>query len=173
MRLNILVSAVAAALVVGPLSVAAQTSNTSSITAVVAVAAGINVTGVSDLTFGAAVPGTSPVIDIIDATAGKWFVSGAAGAEVDLSLVAPLVLTDIGGNAGADIPIAYTAGYSATDVPGSATPWVDVTITETSNLDGTTGELYAWVGGTLTLAANQTPSNYTATVQLTVAYTGN
>ena len=100
-------------------------------------------------------------------------MNGAAGAEVDLSIVAPTVLSDIGGNGGADIPIAYTAGYSTADVPASATNWADVTQTETTNLDGTTGELFTWVGGTLTLAGNQTPSNYTATVQLTVAYTGN
>ncbi|MEX0720764.1 MAG: DUF4402 domain-containing protein [Balneolaceae bacterium] len=105
-----------------------------------------------------------------DAGAAEFVISGATGKEVtvDFTLDANLSGT------GADIPVAYTGEYStegATTASGTGNH--DTSTQLTDNLDATAGDLYVWIGAEVTPAVDQTAGEYTGSLQIDVAYTGN
>ena len=100
-------------------------------------------------------------------------MTGGPGLGVDITLTAlPNVLTAVGG-VGADIPITnYVTGWAAIDDPNSATTFDPLVGSTGAALDGTNGQLFVWIGADLVVASDQAPDNYTAQIQVTVAYNG-
>ena len=119
--------------------------------------------------FGNVYPGTAPAA--IAATSGaKFTVAGHAGAEVNFVYTLPATLAgatlgwsqciDTNDNAGDGCAISSAAPSSSA-------------LTFTGNLSGT-GAAQVWLGASLgTVPANQAAGAYSATVDITVNYTGN
>lgn len=166
----------AAAAVLGTLAVSftneaqAQGSASQTIQATAVVAEGLAIANLRNLSFGTVFPGIAVTILETDATSGHFRVLGGAGAEVQLTFPAlPATLADGGGNS---MPVAFTATENSTDASGTGTA-CDTSTGCTTNLDGATGALHVYIGGTVTPADPQTAGNYSATVTLNAAYTGN
>lgn len=123
-----------------------------------------------DLDFGAVFPGTTRNVLPSDLGAGAFQVTGAADAEVTLTLTLPANLV----NGGNNLPITFGASSAArntVDNRGGATAF-DPSAVETTRLDNATGELFVYIGGSVS-PAGQPNGTYSGTIQLTTAYTGN
>lgn len=148
--------------------------NNASINANANVLQPLTVAAQNDLDFGNVFPGVNKTVAITDAAvSGRWQMTGAGGAEVDLSFTLPANLSDGGGN---NLPIVFAAGdagHNTANDPSTATTF-DPGAGATANLTaGPPGQLWVWVGGTVQPAVNQPAGLYTGTVTLTVNYTGN
>jgi hypothetical protein len=152
-------------------SVAQNTGNASqTIQAVAIVSEGLAINNLRNLDFGTVFPGLFSTVAETDATSGHFRVLGATSAEVQLSFPAlPGTLDDGFGNS---MSVTFTATESASDALGVGNA-CDTATGCTTNLDGTTGELHVYVGGTVTAGDPQPAGNYSATVTLNAAYTGN
>lgn len=163
-------TAIAAALLALPGAAAAQSS--ASVQAFATVLAPISVTSQQNLQFGEVIPGFASTVAPADAGAGRFLLSGGDLLEVTLDFgtlptaldhtvtASTLPLSFGGGSAG--------VGTLATAVDASFDP----SSVFTTNLSGT-GGLYVFLGGTVTPDVAQEAGDYTGTVTLTVAYTGN
>lgn len=157
---------------------AAAQSATASIQAVAEVSdIQISIASLTQLRFGAVVPGTPRTIDpAVSLQAGKFEILGARRAEFTLSMTLPAQLT--AGTGPFAIPIAFgaTAGcYDERDRQNQCTTW-DPGTTLTARIRPTpppNNTFYVWLGGTVTPAAAQVPGVYSAVVTASVAYTGN
>jgi hypothetical protein len=153
-------------------SVGQAQPNAADITASATVLSPLTVVNQNDLDFGDVFPGVDASVAITDATAGRWYITGADNAEVDLTFTLVANLTSGGNN----LPIVFAAGdagYNVANVPGAATTF-DPNAGATTNLsNAATGELYVWIGGTVQPATGQPAGVYTETITLTVDYTGN
>ena len=148
----------------------AQGSASNSIQATAVVASGLAVAPLRGLDFGTVFPGLASTVVETDATSGHLRVLGAAGSEVQVTFPSlPATLDDGGGNS---MVVSFTATHSTTDQNGTGTGF-DTGTGVTTTLDGGTGQLHVYVGGTVTAADPQTAGNYSATVTLNAAYTGN
>ncbi len=155
-------------------SAAAQASAT--INATATVLQPLNVQGTSPLAFGNVYPGVSKTVAYTDATnAGKFSVTGYGGAEVNISFTLP---TDLNGPSGSTLPIAWGTAYhnTANSTASGGTEFTPSSSNTAVRLGGTApanGSLYVFLGATVTPTATQAAGNYTNTVTMTVAYTGN
>jgi hypothetical protein len=164
------IAVVGALLATAPSNAQAQGAASGSIQATAVVAAGLAIAPLRNLDFGTVFPGLSSTVVETDATSGHLRVLGAAGAEVQVTFPSlPGTLADGTGN---DMVVSFTATYSPTDQNGTGTAF-DTGTGTTTTLDGTTGQLHVYVGGTVTAGDPQTAGNYSATVTLNAAYTGN
>ncbi len=123
------------------------------------------------LDFGDVFPGVNKSIAIADATSGKWQITGATSAEVQMSFTLPVNLI----NGVNTLPISFNAtdaAYYTADAVGFAVAF-DPAAGSTDNLNGASGEGFVWLGGTVAPAVNQVAGSYAATVSLDVVYTGN
>jgi len=156
---------VVAALVVTSTIAQAQTNN-ASITATATVQTPINVAAAQQLSFGNVFPGVNKTVAAPDLTnAGRFDVTGQAGAPVTLSFTLPATLSS-GSNT---MPIDSYAGVRADNssqtsgigfVPGASNP---------ATLSAT-GLLFIWVGARVTPATNQAQGTYTGSITMTVVY---
>jgi spore coat protein U-like protein len=166
----------AAAAVLGTLAVSfstearAQGSASQTIQATAVVAEGLAIANLRNLSFGTVFPGIDVTIAPTDPTSGHFRVLGGAGAQVQLTFPAlPSLLADGGGN---DMSVSFTATENPTDAAGTGTA-CDTGTGCTATLDGETGQLHVYIGGTVSPGDPQAAGNYSATVTLNAAYTGN
>lgn len=128
--------------------------------------------GQQDLNFGSLIPGVPVTVSRFDpANAGQFEVRGQRDAEVQIELTLP---DRLAGGAGAQLPLEFTSadGGIATDRTVGGTQSFDPRLPATVVLPGN-GKAYVYLGGTVRPATNQAIGPYSATITLTVAYTGN
>jgi len=134
-----------------------------------------NITVNNDLSFGNVYPGIPKVVSKYSpGTAAEFFISGLAGSEVSIQFTNLPTYVNSGGF---NMPLLFnetdcSVDSSATPDQSSPTldnqdPWHPITYRLGSN------GLTVWLGGMLVPKLVQSPGNYTATVVLTVSYTGN
>ncbi len=130
------------------------------------------VTGVSDLEFGDIFPGVPQIITNKSSSAAEYTITGTAGAEVTLDFLLPTYVYDGGSN----MPLLFSTTDCSVDsslIPDQASPGADnlnpyETITYRLGANGLT----VWLGGRVIPGLVQKPGDYTATIRLTVTYTG-
>lgn len=130
------------------------------------------VTATSDLAFGDVFPGVPTTILKTYSDAAEFTVEGTADAEVTLDFDLPTYLYTTGAN----MLVFFDATYCAVDSsnprdqsnPSANDLNPHVTITYRI---GSTG-LTVWLGGRIVPGLVQKSGDYTATIRLTVAYTG-
>jgi hypothetical protein len=154
------------------LAAGAAQAQTASITATAIVAGPLTLTNTGNLDFGTVIPGTPRTIDpTISASAGSFSLGGGSNAQISLTWTFPqgAFLVDASAN---PLPVTYTAVYNTASVQSGA--GVLNLAGDTRRLSAPGGQGYVWVGGTVSPAAvGQAFTTYTATVQLSAAYTGN
>lgn len=128
-------------------------------------------TGAQPLAFGPIFPGVVTTVPRTDAArAGRIDIRGTKNLQVQFDFALPAAMT---GPAGQALPLAFDAasgGYATTATIGTATDF-DPRVPLLARLSGT-GRLYIWLGGTALPTANQANGAYSATITLTMAYTG-
>jgi len=133
-----------------------------------------NVTVNNDLTFGAVFPGIPKTISKYAAgSAAEFYVSGTAGSEITIDFTLPKYMN----SGGLDMQMIFNETDCSIDT--SATP--DQSNPLFDNLDpwhtltyrlGSNG-LTVWLGGTVVPDMHQIQGNYSASIVITVTYTGN
>ena len=130
------------------------------------------VTGDQDLQFGAVLPGLATPVSPTDvANAARFEIRGGRDSEVVVQISLPSEMMTPGG-------AALTLAYGAADGRWSAHPSIrkswsfDPSLPLVSQLSRS-GRLYIWIGGTAQPLPAQVPGDYTAAINVTVAYTGN
>lgn len=142
--------------------------------AVPAVAQGrpLNPIGRQNLNFGTLLPGARVTVSRLDGVnAGQFEVRGERNAEVELVFTLPPAMTSL---AGATLPLEFgpaDGGISDTPTIAASTAF-DPRVPLLWVLPGN-GRAYVFLGGSAVPAVSQPGGAYTATVVLTVAYTGN
>lgn len=124
-----------------------------------------------DLTFGVVLPGMATSISPLDpVNAGRYEIRGAKNTEVriDFQLPTALVASD-----GTPMPLVISAGDGgyATQPNVRAQQAFDPNVPLIVSL-GKSGRLYLWLGGTALPTSTQPSGDYSATITVTVAYTG-
>jgi hypothetical protein len=135
---------------------------------------GQNITVTNNLVFGNVFPGIPKSVPKTDAgAAAEFFVSGVAGNEVSIQFTLPTYMN--AGGLNMQLVFSQTdcaMDSSATPSQGSPgynnlDPWHPITYRL-----GSAG-LTIWLGGTAIPKLNQPSGGYSATLVLTVTYTGN
>jgi hypothetical protein len=125
-----------------------------------------------DLRFGAVLPGLAAVVSRTDAVnAGRFQIRGAKNAEVVVQLTLP---TEMNAPGGAQLPLSFgnaDGGFGTRPAIGASQSF-DPDLPLVAQLSRS-GRLYLWLGGTAQPLPTQAPGDYTATITVTVAYTGN
>jgi hypothetical protein len=128
-------------------------------------------TGSQGITFGAVFPGVSVTVLPNDATrAGTFDVRGQKNLQVQFTFTLP---TAMSAGAGKTMPMVFgatSARYARTANLGTSTVF-DPRVPLLARLSGT-GRLYIWLGGAVSPSPTQAAGAYSATVTLTMAYTG-
>jgi len=131
----------------------------------------ITTVGTQDLTFGSVLPGLPTVVDRLDAAnSGQYEIRGEGRTEVRVDLTLPATLDSPGG---ATMPLQFAAGDGGYSVRPSIRssqafdPRAPLVVTLSAS-----GRLYIWLGGTVLPAPTQEQGSYSATIVLTVSYTG-
>jgi hypothetical protein len=132
-----------------------------------------NATVNNDLTFGDVFPGIPKTVDkSTPGGAAEFYVTGTAGAEITIDFTLPTYMNSGGWNMQlvfheTDCAVDSSASPDQTD-PGAdnLNPWHTITYRL-----GSAG-LTIWLGGMVIPRVNQLQGDYTATIVLTVAYTG-
>jgi hypothetical protein len=132
-----------------------------------------NITVNNDLVYGDILPGIPKTVDKKTAgSAAEFHVSGTAGSEITIDFTLPTYMNMTGFN----MQMIFTKTDCALDtraIPNQSSP-------ERDNLDpwhtitdrlGSAGMLI-WLGGTVVPKVIQPPGDYSASIVLTVAYTG-
>jgi len=126
------------------------------------------------LTFGDVYPGIPKTIDKANAgSAAEFHVAGTAGNELSIDFTLPTYMNRSGYNMQV-IFNDYDCAMDSSATPDQSNPGYDDidpwhTITYNLGLNGLT----IWLGGTVVPKLNQINGAYTASIVLTVAYTGN
>ncbi len=128
-------------------------------------------TGRQDLTFGIVLPGLPATVSRLDAAnSGQYGIRGASRTEVRVELTLPATLDSPGG---ASMPLQFGAGdggFSVRPAIGSSQAF-DPRVPLVTDLSSS-GRLFIWLGGTVLPASSQAQGNYSATIVMTVSYTG-
>lgn len=128
----------------------------------------------NNLVFGGVFPGIPKTISRKAAgSAAEFIITGVAGSEVTVDFTLPTYMNQSGWN----MQTIFTKTDCAIDssaTPDQSNPLVDNldpwhTITYNLGLNGLT----LWLGGTVVPGLNQMNGDYSASIVLTVAYTGN
>lgn len=133
-----------------------------------------NATVVNNLQFGNIIPGIPKVIDKSNAgSAAEFYVSGIAGNEVSIEFSLPTYMNDAGSNmqlvfSETDCAIDTTASPDqSSPIFDDLDPWHPLIYRLGSN------GMTIWLGGMSIPKLIQTPGDYSATIVITVTYTGN
>lgn len=127
--------------------------------------------GAQDLTFGLVLPGLPTTVSRLDAgNSGQYEIRGERRTEVRVDLTLPATLD---APAGATMPLQFGAGDGGFSERPSirSSQAFDPRAPLVATLSAS-GRLYIWLGGTVLPAPTQAQGNYTATIVLTVSYTG-
>jgi hypothetical protein len=141
-------------------------------TAVCAQGSALSVTGDQGLQFGIVLPGLpSPVSPTDVANAGRFQVRGDRNAEVVIQFNLP---TEMVAPGGAALPMAFgiADGSWSTRPSVQQAQIFDPNIPLVAQL-GNSGRLYLRLGGTAQPLSTQPQGEYSATIAVIVAYTGN
>ncbi|MBN2226090.1 MAG: DUF4402 domain-containing protein [candidate division Zixibacteria bacterium] len=133
-----------------------------------------NATVTNDLTFGDIFPGIPKSISShTPGAAAEFTVSGTAGAEITIDFTLPTYMNSVGYNMQmvfkeTDCAMDSSAAPDQTN-PGhdNLDPWDTITYRLGS------GGLTIWLGGTVVPRLNQKNGDYSASIVLTIMYTGN
>lgn len=137
-------------------------------------ARGQTITINNDLGFGAVLPGIPKTIDkTLAGSAAEYLINGTAGAEITIDFALPTLLVA----SASSMQIIFTKTDAAVDnrtTPDQSLPQKDNldawhTITDTLGLNGS----IVWLGGQVVPRLRQEQGAYSASIVLTVAYTGN
>jgi hypothetical protein len=151
-------------------SVSAAAGQSGVVGARASILAGLTVAAVDSLILGPAYPNATRTVLPSDPASGSFTLTGVANAEVNLTFTLPPALSDGTSN----LPIAFggsAASRSTTSTRATSTPF-NPNAPQTTRLNATTGILAVYIGGSVT-PTNQPAGNYTATITLNAAYTGN
>jgi hypothetical protein len=131
----------------------------------------LRVIGVQGLTFGSLIPGIAVHILKSDpAGSGRFDLRGARNSQVQIQFTLP---PNLQGPAGATLPLTFGSsdgGFSATESITSQTTF-DPNTTSLGVLSNT-GRASVFLGGSAIPGAAQRAGAYSATITLTVTYTG-
>lgn len=132
------------------------------------------VKGNSDLAFGNILPGVPKSVSKKSASAMEFRISGTGDAEVTLDFTLPQYMS----TTGASMPLFFfntDCQLDSTTTGNQASPtYDDLNPHETLTYRlGPSGKLFVWLGAQVVPGLVQKSGNYTATVRLTSAYTGN
>lgn len=126
--------------------------------------------GLRNLTFGSLLPGVPEPVSPADSRSGLFLIFGLPRAEVRINFSLPAALIGAGGQ---NLPLQFgptDGGFAPTSSGASIVvfdPRVPL-VTRLSNI----GRLYVRLGGTALPSGQQGAGNYSATITITVAYTG-
>ena len=127
--------------------------------------------GTTPIAFGAIFPGVPTSVPRTDAVrAGSFDVRGTKNVQVRFDFALPAAMTNAGGRT---LPLAFGAGdggYATTATIAAATAF-DPRVALLARLSNT-GRLYIWLGGTVLPGSQQASGAYSATLTMTMAYTG-
>jgi len=126
------------------------------------------------LLFGNVTPGTPVTVDGRNASAGQFEVQGTRNAEVAITMTLPTQLS----TGFWTMPISFgpTSGCWRRQTGQNACTYWDpntVLVQRVRNNPVPNNHLWVWIGGTVSPAAAQHSGVYTASIGLTVVYTGN
>jgi hypothetical protein len=149
----------------------AVSAQSGQITAQAGVGPQVSVTGQQNLTFGAGLfPGVSRAVSPrTGATAARFYITGTANDEVNITINAPSLLA----GPGPGLPMdtwRYCHGSTATQANCTEAAFTTLPLVR---LLSAGGELYVWLGATARPTASQPAGTYTGNVELIAAYTGN
>jgi hypothetical protein len=166
-----LVAGMAVALALTTLAGQAQ-AQSASIGARATVAQALTVSATDSLLFGAAFPNTTRTIQPSDAASGSFTLAGAANAEVNLTFTLPANLA-FGAN---NLPVSFAGNTAAHNTvsarSGGTFTTFDPSVVATTRLHNASGFLYVFIGGSVSPVA-QPAGDYTGSITLAAAYTGN
>ena len=140
----------------------AQATDSESATISATVIASLSVAKDQNLAFGEVVQNTASTVQVTDAGAVKFTVTGEPNKNVTFTLTSPANLTSGANN----LPFADDVQYNTSDAPGTASALTDGA---TVALNGT-GGLFVYLGGTVTAGAAQTTGAYSGTFTVQVDY---
>jgi hypothetical protein len=131
----------------------------------------LTVTGTRDLTFGTVIPGVGqPVLRTNPVQSGEFRLRGEKNTAVQFTFVLPVSMA---GPAGATLPLSFgatDAGFSASESITSQVGF-DPRAAATGQLSNN-GRGSIYLGGTANPGPAQRAGAYSATITLTVSYTG-
>ncbi len=132
----------------------------------------LRVFGTRQLRFGDVLPGVPNSVDYRDANAGRWFLIGMPGAEVDLSFIS--LPGDLDDGASSALPVCYPtqAGYYTFNFVNAASAF-DPQAGTTARLHPFWGFMFVWLGAEVKPTVGQNPGGYKNQIVLDVSYTGN
>lgn len=137
-------------------------------------AGGQTITINNDLGFGAVLPGIpKTIVKTLAGSAAEFLLNGTAGAEITIDFALPTLLIA----SASSMQIIFTKTDAAVDnraTPDQSLPQKDNldpwhTITDTLGISGS----MVWLGGQVVPRLRQEQGSYSASIVLTVAYTGN
>lgn len=146
-------------------------AQTGQITVQAGVGPQVSVTGQQNLTFGGGLfPGVARTVSPrTGATAARFYLTGAGGDEVNITVNAPSLLA----GPGPGLPIdtwRYCHGTTATQANCTEASFATLPLVRFLSAGG---ELYVWLGATARPTAAQPAGTYTGNIELVAAYTGN
>ena len=153
----------------------AKAQESAIIQATATVISSLAIIGTNNLVFGSITPGINKsVLRTSSGFAGEWSLTGTALAELSLTFTLP---TDLIHSSGiGTMPISFSSSDAAySDGTGSqAVPTGVINPLGPSTANLGVGELMnVWIGGTVQPSIAQSGGDYTASITLSVAYTGN
>lgn len=140
----------------------AQSTDSESATVSATVIASLSLAKDQNLAFGEVTQNASSVVDVTDAGAVKFTVTGEPNKNITFTLTSPANLT----NGGNNLPYTDDVQYNTSDAPGTALALNDGA---TIALNGS-GNLYVYLGGTVTAALAQVTGAYSGTFTVQVDY---
>jgi len=127
--------------------------------------------GRQTLNFGTLFPGVPTSISRTDAlNAGEFEIRGRKNTEIAVDFTLPAALT----SGAQSVPLQFApgdGGYSPSGTIAAATAF-DPRVELVTTLSNPNGRLYVYLGGTALPGSQQRAGHYTATITLTVSYTG-
>lgn len=134
-------------------------------------ASSLSVRGRRDLAFGTVLRGVPTIVDPLVRSAGRWEIRGESGAEVRIDVILPLALTNPDG---AELPLTFGSADGAFSFhpQGRGAQVFDPELPVITIFDKR-GKIYVFLGGTVFPDRLQPVGAYSATIPLTVSYTGN
>ncbi len=158
---------VAAALMLVPVAVSAQTTASATVTVQATVQRALSITPASNtLNFGTVVAGAAVAPSVAPASGVTFAVQGENSKGIYFTYDASTTMTGPGAT---DITFAPSVIGGTTNVVGSASAVPSEASVGSLALSGT-GNFYLWVGGSLTVPGATVPGAYSGTWHLSVAY---
>ena len=168
-----LLGLLACSLGAAPLGAQLQGSSSMSVLATANLSSTIKVRGTQDLNFGTVIPGVAKTVSHTSQPAGTTYAilqfDGDKNAEVQIDFNLPnQLVTPTGRRLTID---SWTGCHSIQSTIPGCTAFVPGT--PQTRLRSNNGKLWLWFGGTVRPTVTQGTGTYTATVQVTMLYTGN